>query len=650
MGKGRMAMQEKVTYEIMHGERLIARVDSKGGCEILEPLFLPCNLYLEEAGDVDTLVNNVSNFWYWCATRILTLDRQYAKEILGSIGVAQAVTDRDRAQIALSYRCVSLTDIYWVRRQGEQITFAEVNLYDNHLDSTLVDVALRGRQLTVQNRELAADLSTQGCFPKAWRRGGQGFELLKDGGREAVERELLASRVCRCFQCRQVLYEREIYEGEPVTVSRLMTSREYSIVSMEAFTVWAINHDVDLGEYILRLDAYHYYMMNLLDYLVGNTDRHWGNWGLLVDNASGQPLRLHDLMDWNQSFRAYDTLEGGNCQTAFGLKMTQQEAALEAVRQVGINQIAEIDSEWFAGREQEYEMLLRRLGLLQRSAMSKCHEKDGSMKILFQDLLNRMTQAAEDILGEALTGIYLHGSLAMGCFNPEKSDIDLIVVIGREMTDQQKWKFMEKVAGLNDRAPKKGLELSVVREEVCRHFVYPTPFELHFSPAHLKWWQDDPEGYIRHMKGTDPDLAAHFTIIRKYGIALAGAAVEEVFGEVPREAYLDSIRRDVENAPEDVRDDPVYVLLNLCRVAAYAEENLVLSKQQGGEWGLAHLPEKYHFLIQNALEAYRSNADSECQEAYRSGAASEWDMSLSQEFCREMLERVGKSSSPVQGA
>lgn len=360
-------MQEKITYDIMQGERLVAQVDSRGKCRIYEPAFLPCNLYLEEAGDMDTLINNVTNFWYWCATRVLTLDRRYAKEILGSIGVAQAVTDRDRARIALSYRCVSLTDIYWVRQQGEQVTFAEVNLYDNPLDNALVDVALRGRQMTVQNRELAADLSTNGCFPKAWRRVAQGFELLKDGGREAVEREFLASRVCRCFRCSQVLYEREDYEGEPVTVSRLMTSREYSIVSMEAFTVWAMNHEVDLREYILKLDAYDYHMMNLLDYLVGNTDRHWGNWGLLVDNASGQPLRLHDLMDWNQSFQAYDTLEGGNCQTTFGRRMTQREGALEAVRQVGLNQTADIDSEWFEGREQEYEMLQRRLGLLREN-------------------------------------------------------------------------------------------------------------------------------------------------------------------------------------------------------------------------------------------------------------------------------------------
>lgn len=367
MERGMAAMPERVIYEIMHGERLTARVDSRGHCRIYAPDFLPCNLYLEEGEDMDTLINNVTNFWYWCATRILTLDRQYAKEILGSIGAAQAVTDRERAAIALSYRCVSLIDIYWVRQQGERVTFREVNLYDNHLENALVDVALRGRQLTAENRELAADLSTNGCFPKAWRRTEQGFELLKDGGRDAVEREFLASRVCSCFRCNQIVYEREMYEGEPVTVSRIMTSQAYSIVSMEAFTVWAANHDVDLRDYILRLDAYQYYMMNLLDYLVGNTDRHWGNWGLLVDNASGKPLRLHDLMDWNRSFQAYDTLEGGNCQTAFGMKLTQREAALEAVGQVGINQSARVQPEWFAGREQEYEMFMRRLELLKKT-------------------------------------------------------------------------------------------------------------------------------------------------------------------------------------------------------------------------------------------------------------------------------------------
>lgn len=166
----------RTVYEIMHGERKVAWVDNRGHCQILEMEYMPYNLYLDDAeDDIDTLVDNVTNFNYWCATRILTLDRQYAKEILNSIGASQAVTDKERAQIALSYRCVSLTDIFWVKKQEEQITFAQINLFDHHLDNAFIDVSLRGRQLIVQNHQLAQDLSTNGCFPKAWVRTEKGF-------------------------------------------------------------------------------------------------------------------------------------------------------------------------------------------------------------------------------------------------------------------------------------------------------------------------------------------------------------------------------------------------------------------------------------------------------------------------------------------
>ena len=192
-------MSEKKVYEIMHMDRSVAKINDSGQCKIYYKSFMPYNLYLEEAEDIDTLVNNITNFNYWCATRILTLDRKYAKEILNSIGMLQAVTDKERAKIALSYRCASLTDVFWVKINKEKISFIDVNLYENHLDNTFIDIALRGKQYTVQNEYLARDLSTNGCFPKAWQRINDGFRLLKDGGSDAVERELLASQICRCF-------------------------------------------------------------------------------------------------------------------------------------------------------------------------------------------------------------------------------------------------------------------------------------------------------------------------------------------------------------------------------------------------------------------------------------------------------------------
>ena len=51
---------------------------------------------------------------------MLTLDRTYAKEILNSIGASQSVTDRERAQIALSYHCLSLLDVFWVKGEKRE--------------------------------------------------------------------------------------------------------------------------------------------------------------------------------------------------------------------------------------------------------------------------------------------------------------------------------------------------------------------------------------------------------------------------------------------------------------------------------------------------------------------------------------------------
>lgn len=359
-------MQKKI-YHIMHKDKIVARIDDTGHCRIFHKNFMPYNLFFEESDEIDSLVNNVTNFNYWCASRMLTLDRKYAKEILNSIGAMQAVTDKDRAKIALSYRCVSLTDVFWVKTEDESIGFGEINLYENHLENSFIDIALRGRQYSVQNECLARDLSTDGCYPKAWQRVEKGFRLLKDGDENAVARELAASQICRCFDVSQVLYEEDFFDGERVSVSENMTSLDHAIVSMEAFEIYAQNHDLEMEQYILDLDPHNYYMMNIVDYLVGNTDRHWGNWGVLVDTADNRPVCLHKLMDFNQAFHAYDQLDGANCQTAFRKHMTQKEAAVQAVTKIGLNQIREIDETVFEELPQYYKMFLQRLNLLKTS-------------------------------------------------------------------------------------------------------------------------------------------------------------------------------------------------------------------------------------------------------------------------------------------
>lgn len=97
---------------------------------------------------------------------------------------------------------------------------------------------------------------------------------------------------------------------------------------------------------------------------MGNTDRHWWELGILVDNRTNWPQGLHPLMDFNRTFNAYDTLDGANCLTVRPRLLTQREAAEEAVRKIGFSQQREIKAEWFNNRQQEYEMLMRRREVL----------------------------------------------------------------------------------------------------------------------------------------------------------------------------------------------------------------------------------------------------------------------------------------------
>ena len=226
-----------------------------------------------------------------------------------------------------------------------------------------------------------------------------------------------------------------------------------------------------------------------------------------------------------------------------------------------------------------------------------------------QKLLEKIQAVCQNALTDSLTGIYLHGSLAFGCFQWEKSDIDFLVVVHRKPTQKEKESLLSGLLVLEGDCPPKGLEMSVVLENVCNPFVYPTPFELHYSKFHRERARKNPADFCRSMNGTDPDLAAHMTVVQKAGIVLCGPEISRVFAPVPRACYLDSILRDAEDAPEEIQENPVYYVLNLCRVLACLEEGQVLSKQQGGEWGLKHLSEKYGPLIQQSLDAYAGKGE-----------------------------------------
>ncbi|WP_238652971.1 aminoglycoside adenylyltransferase domain-containing protein [Paenibacillus piscarius] len=224
--------------------------------------------------------------------------------------------------------------------------------------------------------------------------------------------------------------------------------------------------------------------------------------------------------------------------------------------------------------------------------------------------LDHAVELFKEELGANLAGIYLHGSLAMGCFSPETGDIDLLIVVHNKLSQEVSRRLAKRIVALHDMLPnKRGVELSIVLKTYLRNFVYPTPFEFHFSEAHIERYRTDEQYLCGGFE--DADLAAHFYVVYHRGVILYGEPIREAFLPVDRGYYLDSIMYDVGDAHQKITEAPVYYTLNLCRVLYYVCENVVSSKKEGGEWGKKHLPAQYHGLLTRCLEAYSGSSNSE---------------------------------------
>ena len=232
-------------------------------------------------------------------------------------------------------------------------------------------------------------------------------------------------------------------------------------------------------------------------------------------------------------------------------------------------------------------------------------------------VLRQHAQILLGVLGEKLTGIYIHGSAALGGFTFMQSDLDYLVLISNPLTQEERKKLANsflKIYGKD--APAKGVEMSIViKGFVGKNFRYPTPYEFHMGDKE----QIRLHGLPHKIEMTDPDLSAHFTITKKRGLCIYGKSIDEVFTEVPQKYYLASVALDSEDSFKNIQEKtgsaycvvPQYAVLNFCRVLAFIDEHLIISKTEAGEWALKNLPKKNHPIISAALQEYQNIGSSD---------------------------------------
>lgn len=222
-----------------------------------------------------------------------------------------------------------------------------------------------------------------------------------------------------------------------------------------------------------------------------------------------------------------------------------------------------------------------------------------------ETLLHQLKMVTTRVFADELIGVYLHGSLALGSFDLQVSDLDYLIVVAQRPTVTQKLQLMQATFDeLLPQAPAKGLEFHVLTLDAIQNGSHPFAFELHYSPMHTDAYINDPALYVKNMRGNDPDLAVHLAVTWQAGITLVGQPINQVFKPIPRRDYFNSAWGDIQNSEAEILDQPVYTLLNLCRLHAYLTDGVIRSKAEGGRWGLAHFNDNSTQLIDWALSRY----------------------------------------------
>jgi len=236
-----------------------------------------------------------------------------------------------------------------------------------------------------------------------------------------------------------------------------------------------------------------------------------------------------------------------------------------------------------------------------------------------------------------LIGIYVHGSLVTNCFNPRLSDVDFIVVIRKPLTPEQRHDIIDFSIELDQNAPGKGVEYSIVTQDQIDQFTYPTPNELTFSYHSLD--HHTREELYTLPQVPDPDLAAHFSIIFQRGVVLVGRPIKQVFRPIPKRAFMEALISDAEYIKTMITRKPFYGVLNLCRIYAFKIDGQLLSKKEGGLWALKHesVNQMYHPLIEKALEDYKTQM------------SDNWNNIALQDFFKDMYCKL-LTSAAVEGS
>jgi len=237
----------------------------------------------------------------WLKNRTIPKNRAYVENLLAKMGL----NVKDTKGILDICRGLSLNDSFWIVPKSYDWQFANYNLYDNEFDETVASIAFDGQGEYSDTRwRSSPEFTTGGMLAKAWRRVDGKIYLYKSGtvgfanaGNEPYS-EYYAAQVANALGFAHTYYDLEEWKGALCSVCELWTNKDTAFIPLGRLVLHGGLPGV--VEYCKGLGAEFYEAvvdLMVFDALIVNEDRHFGNFGLLVNNDDNKILRPAPIFD-----------------------------------------------------------------------------------------------------------------------------------------------------------------------------------------------------------------------------------------------------------------------------------------------------------------------------------------------------------------
>ena len=200
------------------------------------------------------------------------------------------------------------------------------------------------------------------------------------------------------------------------------------------------------------------------------------------------------------------------------------------------------------------------------------------------ELAGEIASACSELLGVRLVAVILHGSLVLGDYTPAGSDVDLLAIVERPLTDDELAALEEVLLARRARAA--GIDLRVVTRSVAAAPTRLPAMELYVGLHH------DQEPEVVRRIDAERDLVAELSMVRADGRSLVGPEPRAVVGAIPDEwvvAYGDEVLERWQQLTEDAEHAGL-MTLTACRIWTFAVEGVHCSKTVAARWALLQDP------------------------------------------------------------